>query len=206
MSPIRCSGPRGAAAVYGPQKGLVAADLGRLEAATAKVAAQLCEHFGRPRGLAEMPGTGAAGGISFGLMAAARARFLPGFALVSAWLNLDPRLRAADLVVTGEGRFDGSSWEGKGPGAVVARAVALAKPVHVFAGQIDGAGSTAAGRGVSLHAITALGTPLPQALREAAQEPGGGSTASVSSMKYSEGAGLLIHKSAADLRTRSPAP
>jgi glycerate kinase len=66
-------------------------------------------------------------------------------------------------VITGEGRFDESSLSGKGPGAVAARARALGKPVHVFAGQV-----TAAARdGLRLHAITPAGTPLPEALRDA---------------------------------------
>ena len=109
------------------------------------------------------PGAGAAGGIAFGLMTAVGAKLLPGFELVSAWLDLETKLAAADLVITGEGRFDESSLEGKGPGAVAARALALGKTVQVFAGQV-----TAAARpGLALHAITPPGTPLPQALREA---------------------------------------
>jgi glycerate kinase len=156
-------GPRGAAAVYGPQKGLRSADLTRLERESARLADLLCQHCGQPPALKDLPGTGAAGGISFGLMAATGAKLLPGFDLVSAWLDLETKLAVADIVITGEGRFDESSLEGKGPGAVAARALALGKTVHVFAGQV-----TAAGRpGLALHAITPPGTPLPQALREA---------------------------------------
>jgi glycerate kinase len=156
-------GPRGAAAVYGPQKGLRPADHARLEKAAERIANLLCLHCGQPRTLPELPGTGAAGGISFGLMAAAGARLLPGFDLVSAWLELETKLAAADIVVTGEGRFDESSLEGKGPGAVAARALALDKTVHVFAGQV----SAPMRPGLALHAITPPGTPLAQALREA---------------------------------------
>ena len=98
-------------------------------------------------------------------MTAAGAKLLPGFELVSAWLDLETKLAAADIVITGEGRFDESSLEGKGPGAVAARALALGKTVHVFAGQV-----TAAARpGLALHAITPAGVPLAQALREAPQ-------------------------------------
>lgn len=156
-------GPRGAAAVYGPQKGLRAADHARLEAESDRLANLLCHHCGRPLAMKEAPGTGAAGGISFGLMVAADAKLLPGFDLVSAWLDLESKLAAADIVVTGEGRFDESSLEGKGPGAVAARGLSLGKPVHVFAGQV----SAAARKGLSLHAITPPGTPLSQALRDA---------------------------------------
>jgi glycerate kinase len=156
-------GPRGAAAVYGPQKGLRPADHARLEQESGRIADLLCVHCGQSGGLKDLPGAGAAGGISFGLMAAAGAKLLPGFDLVSAWLDLETKLAKADIVITGEGRFDESSLEGKGPGAVAARALARGKKVHVFAGQV-----TAAARpGLTLHAITPPGTPLAEALREA---------------------------------------
>jgi glycerate kinase len=111
-------GPRGAAAVYGPQKGLRPADHARLEGESARLADLLCQHCGQPPALKDVPGAGAAGGIAFGLMTAAGAKLLPGFDLVSAWLDLETKLAAADIVITGEGRFDESSLEGKGPGAV----------------------------------------------------------------------------------------
>lgn len=155
-------GPQGAAAVYGPQKGLQAADLSRLDHESARLALLLCNHCGQPDSLMETPGAGAAGGIAFGLMAAAGAKLLPGFDLVSSWLDLETRLAAADLVITGEGRFDDTSLNGKGPGAVVARALALGKPVHVFAGQISA--DTSERIGLTTHAITPPGTPLTQAL------------------------------------------
>ena len=154
-------GPRGAATVYGPQKGLRPESLAHLEQATDGLARLLIAHCGKNHSLLEMPGTGAAGGIAVGLMAAARAEIVTGFALVSAWLDLDARLAAADLVITGEGRFDASSLDGKGPGAVAARAAALGKPVHVFAGAIT---VPAPPPGLTLHAITAPGTPLAAAL------------------------------------------
>lgn len=156
-------GPRGAAAVYGPQKGLRSADHARLESESARLADLLCQHCGQPPTMKDVPGAGAAGGIAFGLMTAAGAKLLPGFDLVSAWLDLDTKLAAADIVITGEGRFDDSSLEGKGPGAVAARALALGKTLHVFAGQV-----TAPARpGLALHTITPPGTPLAQALQEA---------------------------------------
>lgn len=155
-------GPRGAAATYGPQKGLRAADLPRLDHESARLAMMLCAHCGRPDALMETPGAGAAGGIAFGLMAAAGAELVPGFDLVSAWLDLEARLAAADLVITGEGRFDDSSLNGKGPGAVAARALALGKPVHVFAGTATAAQPPP---NLALHSITPPGVPLEQALR-----------------------------------------
>lgn len=150
-------GPRGAAAVYGPQKGLLPNDVARLDHESARLGMMLCAHAGKPDTLMEVPGAGAAGGIAFGLIAASNAELLPGFPLVSAWLDLEARLAMADVVITGEGRFDESSLSGKGPGAVAARALALGKRVHVFAGQSTVAQPPA---GLSVHPITPAGTAL----------------------------------------------
>jgi len=158
-------GARGATAVYGPQRGLVAEDFPRLEGQCEAVSALLCRHFKRPLTLRKAPGAGAAGGIAFGLQCAAGAAMLPGFEFVAAWFDLEARLAAADVVLTGEGRFDESSLEGKGPGAIVRRALALGKPVHVFSGQIAVPQPPV---GLHLHAITSIGTPLSQALAETA--------------------------------------
>ena len=159
-------GPRGAAAVYGPQKGLAAADLARWENATARLALMLCARYGRPDSLMDAPGAGAAGGTAFGLMCALDARLLPGSDLVADWLDLDARIARADLVITGEGRFDASSLSGKGPGAVIARARTLGRPVHLFAGSID---MVASPPGLALHVITPPSVPQADALRDAAQ-------------------------------------
>jgi glycerate 2-kinase len=122
----------------------------------------LCAHCRQPTSLQEAPGAGAAGGISFGLMTAAGAQLVPGFDLVAAWLDLEARIAAADIVITGEGRFDDSSLNGKGPGAVAARALAAGKSVHVFAGAATVAQPPA---NLSVHSITPPGVPLAQALQ-----------------------------------------
>jgi glycerate kinase len=158
-------GPRGAATVFAPQKGLRADELGSLEAASERIAQMLCTHYHQSPTLPDTPGTGAAGGIAFGLMCAAGARLLPGFDFVSEWLGLEKKIAAADLVLTGEGRFDASSHGGKGPGALAARALAAGKIVQVFAGQV--APSINPDRLV-LHEITPTDIPLDQALRDAA--------------------------------------
>jgi glycerate kinase len=157
-------GPHGAAKIYGPQKGLRARDYARLEKVSAQMASFMCEHFGRPATLCDIPGTGAAGGISFGLICALNAGLLPGFDLVYAWLDVAARLAAADIVITGEGRFDRSSFNGKGPGSLVKRAVELGLPVHVFTGK---AVEVPRHRGLQVHVITPRGQRLSGALREA---------------------------------------
>ena len=129
-------GPNGAASVYGPQKGLKAEDWRRFDREALRMAELLCEHFGVDLALADLPGSGAAGGIAFGLVAAAHAELVPGFPLVSDWLDLEARLARADCVLTGEGRFDASSWSGKGPGALARGASRLGRPCVVFAGSV----------------------------------------------------------------------
>src|SRR6478735_8266883 len=155
-------GPRGATATFGPQKGLAAADVPRLEAEMARMAALLADACGQPFTLTDTPGTGATGGFPFGLMVGTGAKIVPGFDLVSAWLDLPARVTAADLVITGEGRFDATSLAGKGPGSLVREARRLGKPAHVFAGSLGL--SQAEGQGLELHAISPVDLPLAEAL------------------------------------------
>ncbi|MEO7599604.1 MAG: glycerate kinase, partial [Opitutus sp.] len=155
-------GPNGCAAIYGPQKGLAAADLEQLETISARVARQLCAYCGQPASLMETAGAGAAGGIAFGLITALNAQLLPGFDMTSDWLNLTARIRLADVVITGEGRFDDSSAQGKGPGAILTLAAAHGRPAHVFAGLVTAAPHATA----RLHQITPAGWSREQALRE----------------------------------------
>jgi glycerate kinase len=83
----------------------------------------------------ELPGSGAAGGLAGGL-AALGARLVPGFELVAAHVHLDEELSGADVVVTGEGSVDETSFAGKVVGEVSARAGAAGVPVFVVAGEV----------------------------------------------------------------------
>ncbi|HYP17747.1 MAG TPA: glycerate kinase, partial [Opitutus sp.] len=154
-------GPSGCTATFGPQKGLALADVCAMETATAGLAKLLAKHGGLDDSTAARPGAGAAGGLAFGLMTVAGARLLPGFDLVAAWLNLDARIAAADLVLTGEGRWDGSSRNGKAAGEMVRRARAAGREVHVFVGSADSAPPA----GAHLHTLAAPGMDLPTAVR-----------------------------------------
>lgn len=124
-------GPRGAAAVFGPQKGADRAQVARLETGLARLAALL---GGDPAA----PGAGAAGGAGYGLAAAWGAALTPGAAELSRLAGLDRALAGADFVITGEGRFDATSLTGKTSGAVLAAAAAAGVPVALVAGQISG--------------------------------------------------------------------
>ncbi len=130
-------GPNGAAAVYGPQKGLPIEDIPDFETEAKRIAKLLCTHFGKPDSLFDVPGTGAAGGITFGLMVALGAQLIPGFDLVSKWLRLETKISQCDHLITGEGKFDESSMSGKGPGMLVKHALDSGKSVTVLAGKID---------------------------------------------------------------------
>ena len=139
-------GVRGATRIYGPQKGLRPSELGEAEANLRKLA----EVLGRsplgvpPSGgpnrlkpeLQTCPGAGAAGGLGFGLMAFPGARLVPGFDLFASFANLDVHLRAADLVVTGEGGIDASTFMGKGIGEIARRCRKLKIPCLALAGHI----------------------------------------------------------------------
>jgi glycerate kinase len=125
-------GPIGAAAVFGPQKGATPALVTSMDAALAGLVRAV------PGGsaLAETPGAGAAGGTGFGLLAWG-ATMAGGSGAVADAIGLSAALASADLVVTGEGRFDGQSAAGKVPSEVAARTAAAGVPVALVAGAID---------------------------------------------------------------------
>jgi glycerate kinase len=158
-------GERGAARVYAGQKGLAMIDTDELEALTGELARRCCASAQVDFELITRPGMGAAGGIAVGLGSMLGAQLVPGSSLVSDWLSIRPRIDAADIVITGEGCFDRSSLEGKGPGAVLRSARQLGKSVHVFAG----ASKVSVKEGVALHVITPAGQPLGDALTECAK-------------------------------------
>ena len=128
-------GPRGTATVYGPQKGADDATIAFLEAGLAHLAQVVQRELGCD--FRETPGAGAAGGIGYGLLSFAKATMEPGFDLVAEAVGLEQRIHAADIVITGEGRLDRQTLEGKGPAGVAAMARAAGKPVLAFAGSID---------------------------------------------------------------------
>lgn len=124
-----------AAARFGPQKGADPAAVSILTEGLARWAAVVARDLpGGPEATA--PGTGAAGGLGHGLAAALGAPLVPGAARVAELVGLDAALAAADVVVTGEGRLDATSAEGKVLGHVVARARASGRPVVAVVGSL----------------------------------------------------------------------
>jgi glycerate kinase len=120
-----------AAAVFAPQKGASPEDVESLTARLRDLLAAYEERFGRD--VAALAGGGAAGGLAGGL-AAAGASLSPGFELVAGLLGLDDALARADLVLTGEGRLDATSFAGKVVGGIVARCTARGIPVVAVVG------------------------------------------------------------------------
>ena len=127
-------GPRGATAVYGPQKGLQISQQDTLEDGLRRLAD--VAKWSLDSDLREMPGAGAAGGLGFGLLTFCAARLESGFGLISRLVGLEEAMTNADLVLTGEGAADAQSLEGKTPHGVAAMARRLGKPVVLIAGTI----------------------------------------------------------------------
>ncbi|MFF5563756.1 glycerate kinase [Streptomyces sp. NPDC012623] len=126
------TGPKGAAAVYGPQKGATPADVTTLDAALARYAGVLEAAIGsRAAHLAFSPGAGAAGGIGYGALVGLGARFRPGIEIMLDVLGFAPALARATLVITGEGSLDEQTLHGKAPAGVAA--AARARDVEVVA-------------------------------------------------------------------------
>jgi glycerate 2-kinase len=117
-----------APAVYGPQKGADAGLVRRLEERLDALAARL------PRDPRGVPMTGAAGGLSGGLWAAYGARLEPGAQFVLDALDFDARMRAARAVVTGEGKLDEQTLEGKLVGEIGTRTRQAGVPLHAIVG------------------------------------------------------------------------
>jgi glycerate kinase len=114
--------------VFGPQKGATPRMVRALEEWLKRWAAML------PRDIRRLEGGGAAGGLAGGL-AAFGARLVPGAPFILRAARFDRRARSADLILTGEGKFDGTSLVGKAPGEVLAAARRLGIPVAVVCGK-----------------------------------------------------------------------
>lgn len=152
-------GRRGATRVYGPQKGIRPRDFDLAERSLARLVKVIHCQFGK--NFAHVPGSGAAGGLGFGLLAFVGARLEPGFELFAKLAHLERRLRGADLVITAEGAIDRSTLMGKGVGEVARRCAALKLPCVGLAGTVP-AECRHSRRFFRIHALTDL-TSLPHA-------------------------------------------
>ncbi|MEP6752033.1 MAG: glycerate kinase, partial [Candidatus Dormiibacterota bacterium] len=126
------TGPEGASAVYGPQKGADPETVKLLDRALGRLGDIIERQYGKR--VKDIPGAGAAGGTGAGLMAFVDAKLVSGAALVVDASGFDKALVGAQLVITGEGRADGQTAYGKAPGEVARRAQAAGIPAVLLAG------------------------------------------------------------------------
>lgn len=158
-------GTGGASAVFGPQKGAGPDDVESLEAALTRLVTVTDTALGHAR--PDRPGSGAAGGLGFGLMEFLAAECVPGVELIAQTVGLPQSLRGADWVFTGEGSVDAQTMLGKTPFGVAQAAAGTGARVVIFAGRVAADADVLLTNGVEkLVAITEPGTPLEQALRD----------------------------------------
>lgn len=161
------TGPTGAAVVFGPQKGATPDEVESLDAGLTRLAELL-------DGSPDEPGAGAAGGAGYGFAAAWGAHIESGADALLSLSGVDEALRGADVVLTGEGRFDSQSWGGKLVGQILARTDS--RRTGIIAGQVtatteawtaslvDLAGSTEAALADPVRWLTRAGEAAARAL------------------------------------------
>jgi len=125
-------GPRGAAPVFGPQKGASPDEVQELAAGLESWAGVLKEATGRE--VADVPGAGAAGGLPGGLFCTLGARLAAGFDLLAEAVDLRNKLSGCDWCLTGEGRLDEQTFGGKVVAGVTRCAAEAGVPPAVFVG------------------------------------------------------------------------
>lgn len=156
-------GPTGAAAVFGPQKGATPGDIVVLEERMRTWAARFAAD-------PQTPGAGAAGGTAFGFLAAWDAVIVPGAAEIARLTGLDAALAGADVLVTGEGAFDATSYTGKVVGhALAAAQVAGVARAVVIAGRVAAEPRLPDGRAAASLSLSELAGSGEAALAEPAR-------------------------------------
>jgi glycerate kinase len=163
-NPLR--GPQGASAVYGPQKGADPAIVAELD----RNLGHFAEIVERDLGISirDLPGAGAAGGLGGGLVAFAHGSLKRGVDLIIQAVNLESRLRGAELCLTGEGSIDGSSAFGKTAVGVARLARSTGCPCFALAGGIGPGAEAALAQGIDAYFSLCRGPmPLDQAMAEA---------------------------------------
>lgn len=125
-------GPTGASAIFGPQKGATPEMVAQLDANLRHYASVIARDLGQD--VADIPGAGAGGGIAAAMLVFLDGRLRPGSEIVTDAVGLDEVVRDADLVVTGEGRIDSQTVNGKTPIGVARVAQRHGKPVIAIGG------------------------------------------------------------------------
>ena len=163
-------GLHGATRVFGPQKGATSEQLEVLETALTRLGETVVRDLRVDFRAA--PGAGAAGGLGFGLMSFCGASLRLGFEVVAEAIGLRGAMSEADVVVTGEGRLDRQTLNGKAPAGVAQIARSLGKPVFAIVGRVE---EDRAVREL-FDGVLELDGPIPEArerLRQRARELAG---------------------------------
>jgi glycerate kinase len=126
------TGPKGASAVFGPQKGATPEMVDQLDGNLVRFAGMISRDLDVQ--VETVPGAGAAGGMGAALLAFLGAQLRPGIEIVMEAVGLENHVRDADLVITGEGRIDSQTIHGKTPIGVARVAKRYGKPVIGIAG------------------------------------------------------------------------
>jgi len=159
-------GPKGSAAVFGPQKGATPAMVKELDHGLARLAGLIAQTTGRR--FERIPGTGAAGGIAGSFLGLLGAKLRPGSDLVFDLLKLDRIVPKMDWVITGEGQIDFQTQFGKGPGMLAQLAARHGVPVVGIAGSVaDDAGKLSKKGFTALFSITNRPMDLTAAMQGA---------------------------------------
>ncbi|UKS30827.1 glycerate kinase [Paenibacillus sp. HWE-109] len=161
-------GPRGASAVFGPQKGATPAMVAELDEALHHWADQMEQSTGIA--VHHLPSAGAAGGLSGACLAFFPSTVRPGIEIVMEKTQLHAQLAGADLVITGEGRTDAQTASGKAPMGIAQAAQRLGIPVFVLAGSVgDGIEALYAHGITSIHSIMDGPMQLEDAMQRTAE-------------------------------------
>ncbi|MHA6194944.1 glycerate kinase [Pseudomonas wadenswilerensis] len=155
-------GANGASAIFGPQKGASPEQVELLDHALGHFADHCAQALGRD--VRDFPGCGAAGGMGFAAKAFLDAQFRPGIEVVAELAGLEAAVQGADLVITGEGRFDAQTLRGKTPFGVARVAKRHGVPVVVLAGTLGDGYQELYGHGIDAAFAIASG---PMTLQEA---------------------------------------
>lgn len=158
-------GASGSSLNYSKQKGASQEESQLLEQALQHFGDLLDAHAGRK--VSAIPGAGAAGGMGAGLVGLCGAELLPGLALLAKLVKLEEAVRDCDLVVTGEGRIDAQTLQGKAPSGVATMAAKYGKNVVAFCGSVDSNFDTVASPFAEVIPIKSIAKDTPDALQHA---------------------------------------
>jgi len=160
-------GQNGATRTFGPQKGATPEQLEILERALTRLADATARYLGSD--FRNEPGAGAAGGLGFGLMSFCDAKVRPGFEVVAEAVGLEQKIKRADVIITGEGKLDNQTLEGKTPAGVAVLGRKFGKRIFAIVGRAE---ANSKARDL-FDGVYELAGPVPEAkelLRERARE------------------------------------